>query len=323
MSSLFESVQPGFLSGLTSSGPALDKRRFLLYGLGVLIVILAILMVLQVRFNMFPSYLDPRPLRNKVESQSLLYWSPSPSADRYSLEVPKDAMANPKYDRYTISTEMVWTNTRTMNANGPYRHILHRGSDELKALRNDMETLFVQSTMFGGSGSGSAPPGTVMRPLPKFGLPKRLNPGIFADPATNDMLVFVDTQTDGNVFLRESVRVVDIPLDQPFRVAVVVMDKYVEVYINCRLEVTKVLEGRPISVENAWYGLSGSAALRARLQNLKYWGRGLSATELATLCVTPIDFSDLGTCPEDGAPTFVGTAAAGAAAGAAGTANSG
>jgi hypothetical protein len=131
-----------------------------------------------------------------------------------------------------------------------------------------------------GSGSG----------LPQHGLPRRLNPGIFVDPNTNDILIFVDTYKGAENY-RESVRIADLPLDIPFRLGIVLQGRVLEVYLNCKLEVTKVLSGTPKTVENTWYGISGSAAAQAQIQNLSVWKMALKADDMSVLCKSPIAFA--------------------------------
>jgi len=82
---------------------------------------------------------------------------------------------------------------------------------------------------------------------------------------------------------------------------VLVHKRLLEVYINCKLEVTKLLDGEPKEVENDWYGLSGGAAGEAKIQNLTVWQVPLTIEELTPLCPKQIpDFKmgDLG-CKSD------------------------
>jgi hypothetical protein len=130
----------------------------------------------------------------------------------------------------------------------------------------------------------------VLRRMPQ-GLPTRMNPGVLADPVTNDMLIFIDTLREGKNY-RESVRIPDIPMDQPFRLGLVVMPNMMEVYINCRLEVTKLLEGRPRSIESDWYGLVGPQPLNAAIQMLRLFNEPLDHHILKPYCLIPFSFPD-------------------------------
>lgn len=191
---------------------------------------------------------------------------------------PQEVKDFSEFGRYTTSIDMIWINSRVRTEGaataGRYRHILHRGSGEAADFMNVLQTIQGPSSL-----SAAA---DVLDRMP-FGLPVRMNPGIMADPVTNDMLVFVDTVKD-NQQMRESVRIPDIPLEQPFQLTVVVLHNMLEVYINCRLEVTKLLEGIPREVDAAWYGLSGPRPLNAAIQNLRLFGTGLDSGQVGALC---------------------------------------
>jgi hypothetical protein len=257
----------GFLSNVASSVKS-NPGDWLLYAFAALIIFVIGMMLSQVKIDF--SWLDPRPKRMIVTSNSELFWQPS---SRFvNLTVPSDSIKHPLgADSYSMTVETVLYNTRNYNSTeGPYRHIVHRGSDELAT-----------ASVGGAIVSGCA--AVYSSNLPPFGLPKRLNPGIFLDPNTNDILVFVDTHLGAENY-RESVRIADIPLDIPFRLGVVLSGRVLEVYLNCRLEVTKVLTGEPKTVESDWYGLSGSAAAQAQIQNLYLWNKPLIADEIKPLC---------------------------------------
>jgi hypothetical protein len=181
--------------------------------------------------------------------------------------------------KYTAMLDLVFRNTRTTGSDGPHRHILHRGSGEVEASKQ----------LPGLTGESASVPTDVQLYMMPNGLPTRMNPGIFADPVKNDLLIFIDTEKDNTAY-RESIRVPDIPLDVPFTLAVVVDRKMVEVYVNCQLEVTKLLEGVPRDVEKDWYGLAGSAPLNGQIQNLRLWNETLTPTQMKSECGRTITF---------------------------------
>ncbi len=268
----------------------------LVYVLAIAVVVMAVLMLANTKFQFLPSYFDFRSEQTKVLSKSRLYWDPKHIYRQTGHMIKADeAPLSMSNDRYALMFDTVWYNTRSLDGNGPYRHIAHRGSDELKAL-TDTSALAI----FGSSTGLRTPNCNSGRygPLPNKGLPKRMNPGIFADPVLNDIWIFIDTQR-GSEFLRESIRIPDIPMDIPFRLAIVVQDQYVEAYINCRLEVTKVLKGQPIPVPKEWYGLSGRAALKAQVQNLRLWETSITANELYNMCPPIPPFGPPMQCPDD------------------------
>jgi len=192
-----------------------------------------------------------------------------PASQYINMIVPKAVALDDS--SYSINVESVLYNSRRHSTTeGPYRHILHRGSKELEPATDAVVP--IQSGCSSSTGD-----------LPPFGLPKRLNPGIFLDPNTNDILIFIDTNA-GTTTYRESLRIADIPLDKPFRLGITVKNRVVDVYLNCRLEATKVLAATPRVVENVWYGLSGQAAAQAQIQNLYVWPSVLTADDMNSIC---------------------------------------
>ena len=277
MSSAFN--MPGSYGFLSNSMPAIknvSKGDWFLYIVLALIVFLVIMMLSQIKIDL--SWLDPRPKRKIVTDKGDLFWKPS--AQFTNLTVPVESYTKSFNDaEYSMLIECVLYNTRNYGkVDGPYRQLVHRGSDEL-----------AQATVGGLLKTGCAASNNYGK-LPPFGLPKRMNPGIFLDPNVNDILVFVDTYLDADNY-RESVRIQDIPLDKPFRLGVVLKGRVLEVYLNCRLEVTKVLTGDPKIVEHEWYGLAGPASAQAQIQNLYIWNMGLAADEMNPLCPGPPVFT--------------------------------
>jgi hypothetical protein len=118
-----------------------------------------------------------------------------------------------------------------------------------------------------------------------------MNPGVFLDPLTNDLLVFVDT-VNGSQSFRESLRVPDLPLKTPFRLGIVVSNRTLDVYINCRLEDTKLLQGTPKPVEMTVYGEAGSNPAPLQLQNVYLWSNAITTADMTSLCGSAPSFID-------------------------------
>lgn len=228
-----------------------------------------------------PAWIRNRMAIAKLDRDAFTFWPSSEMLPFNGLIIPEsEAPVSIKSDIYTMAIEMVWYNTRKLgDASSPYRHILHRGSGELKNQTASVP-FFTQPSACGGSS---------FKGLPPKGLPAEMNPGIFADPILNDLYVFVTTSSN---FKRtnEMIHIPDVPMDKPFHLAVVMQKKLVEVYIDCQLQVSKILQGEPIAVSKAWYGLSGKANLMAQIQNLKLWNRALSPQDMHSRCST-ITFS--------------------------------
>jgi hypothetical protein len=281
MAELFRNLSTGFpdigvgaLNRVSPNGFTTSTLVTIL--LGALVVLFVALMLLNKPIDL--SWLDPRPKSMQTTFDAYLFWKPS--AIFTNLTVKKSEVPGFINNTYSVIMDCVLKNTRTFKGTGgPWRQIMHRGSDELA------------TTTIGGSiiRSGCAAASNAGGALPPFGLPKRMNPGIFLDPNTNDIIVFVDTERGGDMY-RESVRLVDIPMDIPFRIGIIVNGKVLEIYLNCKLEVSKVLSGTPRSVENVWYGLSGAAAAQAQIQNLYIWKRALLTDEIGSLCKSPVTF---------------------------------
>jgi len=276
MASLFERAPDNLAEvGKTISG--LSWTAVIMYCLIAVVIVLIIRMLLGKKFSW--AWLDWRSARAKALDGSKTFWKSQRAGPNASdgasdnqgrmrnLIIPEDEMMEPSNDQYTYHVDVLLANSRNLSGvDGPYRHILHRGSDELY------------------SGDANTPVATGAVNMPSDGLPKRMNPGIFLDPNTNDILVFVDTKGRNGDTYRESLRIHDIALGKPFRLSVSVFGNILEVSINCHLEFTKVLDGKPRSVENIMYGLCGPAAAEASIQNLILWPFAINSQELLTLC---------------------------------------
>jgi hypothetical protein len=214
-----------------------------------------------------------KPKRFLLQNEGNVYWN---KGDRFTnLFVSEtDGVQNFNDQSYSMSFDCILFDTRNRNTTqGPYRQLLHRGSDELmppRASLMDME----------------------LPVMPADGLPKHMNPGVFLDPNLNDILVFVDTSVNGE-FYRESLRIADLPLQIPFRLEVVLNERVLDVYINCQLEATKMLQGLPRIVKNTWYGLAGNKPAQAQIQNLWLWNRPLTVDEIKQVCGGALKFNQL------------------------------
>lgn len=270
MAEFFRNVQNSLPNFTAPASSGFNTATIAYVLLGVLVVYFIGLMLLNKPIDF--SWLDPRPKSMKTTSDAYLFWKPS--ALFTNLRAPEGSVPGFSNNLYSIMVDGLLLNTRNFKGTGgPWRHILHRGSNELAV------------TTLGGAlkSGGCVSAFNRVGALPKDGVPKRMNPGIFLDPNTNDIVIFVDTERGGDSF-RESVRIVDVPMDIPFRIGVIINGKVLEVYLNCKLEVSKVLNGRPRSVEDVWYGLSGSAAAQAQIQNLYVWKRAVPADQIGSVC---------------------------------------
>jgi hypothetical protein len=211
-------------------------------------------------------YLVPKSMR--VYSVSKLVWPPSGNTTQ--LTAYPSQFGELQDNSYSFNMDLVIKESRTNDTTGVHRHIFHRGSNE-------------ETTE----------------------LPKRMNPGVFLDPITNDLLIFVDTLGAESGY-RESLRIADIPLTTPFRLGLVVNNRTLDVYINCRLEETMFLKGTPKTVENRLYGLTGANIAPAQLQNVYVWNYPLGADDVTAICGAAPSFALSPTCglPPPRAPSI-------------------
>jgi len=242
-------------------------KNMLVYLLLAIILVLVYMLLkgYKLSFKMFDFVSD----RYKTWKNTHRFWDKGMSGVN-NLMISEDELPDNMNNKYTYHFDLLLANTRNLtNVEGPYRHIFHRGSDEL----------YSGTDMTDGSSSS--------KPLPPYGLPKRLNPGLFLDPNTNDIIVFVDTKGKSGDVYRESGRIVDVPVDKPLRITVSVHNQVLEVNMNCKLELTKVLAGEPKPVENVIYGLCGTSAAEASIQNLFVWSYAVANENLKYFCPMP------------------------------------
>jgi len=207
---------------------------------------------------------------NLIPKSTTVYWKSKrvwpPSGTTTNLTAYPSQFGTLQDISYSFNMDLVLKETRTNATNGIHRHIFHRGSDEY----------------------ASATPANV--------LPRRMNPGVFLDPLTNDLLIFVDT-LGGSTGYRESLRIADLPLGAPFRLGLALNNRVLDVYIDCRLEETKLLKGTPRTVENRLYGVAGPSSAPVQLQNVYCWDTPLPANDFTALCGKAPDFALTPTCP--------------------------
>ncbi len=95
-------------------------------------------------------------------------------------------------------------------------------------------------------------------------------------PDTNDLIISV-LNKDNNM---ENVIIPNIPVQETFRLGIIIMEKALEVYINGHLMKTKSFYVSPKDVKGDIYPLSGIESNIAKLRNLKIWNRILTTSEI-------------------------------------------
>jgi len=86
-------------------------------------------------------------------------------------------------------------------------------------------------------------------------------------------------------------------LGTPFHLGLVLNNRTLDVYINCRLEETKMLKGTPRTVENRLYGIAGPSPAPVQLQNVYCWDVALPSNDFTALCGSAPNFTLTPTCP--------------------------
>jgi hypothetical protein len=262
-------IKIGSLQAIQQALPNVPFQQ-ILYVIAGLVVAMILLMLFNSQYEVYFQQRPSSTITRKAVPPKI-FWGPasvSNPQDPVGLTVMSADFPMTRPDTYSMGVELYVGDSRSNNKMGPYRHILHRGTADLSTFKSDSP--------------GSAPRG---RGDLNDGLPSQMNPGLFLDQYTNDLLVYIDTDPPGgDQANRESVRIADLPLKKAFYLHLSVHDNILEVYINCRLAVTKILNGSPRGVPNDWYGRVGLARAAVIPQNLKLWDTDLSAMEIRNLC---------------------------------------
>jgi hypothetical protein len=109
-------------------------------------------------------------------------------------------------------------------------------------------------------------------------------------PDTNDIIVSVLNQNTNE----ENVIISNVPVQQPFRLTMVVMEQALEVYINGQLIKTRTFLAPPKDVKGDIYPAMGIEANIIKLKNLKIWSRLLTTGEIREATPTLGSPSDFG-----------------------------
>jgi len=259
------------LNSIRSHYPDLISSR-ILYGITAVVVLFIIGMLVNSQYEV---YFQKRQTvgTERAKPEATVFWRPGEKTnpeDPYNLTLTTKEFPMSSPETYSMGLEIIVGDTRSNDKFGPYRHIIHRGSGDLSK--------FIDTTFPGSAPKGS---GGLLD-----GLPTQMNPGVFIDQFSNDLIIFIDTDPVklGDQSFRESIRIPDIPLKRGFYLNLTVHDQLLEVYMNCRLVATKLLKGKPRGVDNDWYGRVGFSRASAIIQNLSLWDINLYATEIRNMC---------------------------------------
>jgi hypothetical protein len=125
-------------------------------------------------------------------------------------------------------------------------------------------------------------------------------------PDTNDLIVSV-LNKDNNM---ENIIVPNIPIQQPFRLTMVVMEQALEVYINGQLIKTRKFATTPMDVKGDIYPSTGVEINVIKVRNLKIWSRLLAVAEIRQATPSLSTAKDFGAAPMAGSTTSCSSSAA-------------
>ena len=112
-------------------------------------------------------------------------------------------------------------------------------------------------------------------------------------PDTNDLLVSV-LNKDHNM---ENIVIPNVPIQEPFRLGIILMEKALEVYINGHLMKTRTFAAPPLDAKGDILPAQGIEANIVLTRNLKIWSRILTTTEIRYATPSLSSTSNFGATP--------------------------
>jgi hypothetical protein len=115
-------------------------------------------------------------------------------------------------------------------------------------------------------------------------------------PDTNDIIV--STQNSNNNM--ENIILPNVPIQEPFRLGVVLMENAMEVYLNGHLMKTRTFISPPRNVKGDIYGPLGINTNIVKVRNLKLWNRILPTGEIRYATPTISTIKEFNAAPMSG-----------------------
>ena len=109
-----------------------------------------------------------------------------------------------------------------------------------------------------------------------LGVMNNYNFAIALLPDTNDLICSVLNKDDN----MEISLISNVPVQQPFRVGIIIMEMAMEVYLNGKLVNTRVFLNAPKNVVGDIYPASGIEINIAKMRNLKIWSKVITASNI-------------------------------------------
>jgi hypothetical protein len=229
---------------VTNAGEPSPIMRVLAYGLTILLVIFVILLFVHffIRpiFQMYPG--GPGIIPVPGGDDGVLFWNKGTSGQIQNKDLP---IAD-QYFNYSIQMDMFIQNPVQFSKN--VRVLFSRGATQRQSPSGD----------------------SILGVLDNYNVVAGLLPD------TSDLIVSV-LNKDNNM---ENVIVPNIPVQEPFRLHIVVMEQALEVYLNGHLMKTRAFDAPPKHVAGDIYPATNVEANIAKIRNLKIWSRIITTGEV-------------------------------------------
>lgn len=230
--------------GVTTSIVRSSLARILSYVLAIIIILMVILLFIHFFikpiFKLYPGAPGIIPVPGTDDGK--LYWKNTSSGQIMNKDLP---ISNQSYG-YSINLDIFIQNPLQFSKHP--RVIFSRGAVRKEHPEGD----------------------TLLGILSRYNIVSALLPD------TNDMIVSV-LNKDHNM---ENVIVPNVPIQEPFRLGMILMESALEVYINGHLMKTKTFMAPPLDIQGDIYPASGIEANMALVRNLKIWPRILTTSEI-------------------------------------------
>jgi hypothetical protein len=237
-------VTPSVNQSTTNAGEPSTLNRVLAYGLTILLVIFVILLFVHffIRpiFQMYPG--GPGIIPVPGGDDGVLFWNKGTSGQIQNKDLP---IAD-QYFNYSVQMDMFIQNPVQFSKN--VRVLFSRGATQRQSPSGD----------------------SILGVLDNYNLVAGLLPD------TSDLIVSI-LNVENNM---ENVIIPNIPVQEPFRLHIVVMEQALEVYLNGHLMKTRKFDAPPKHVAGDIYPAMNVEANIAKIRNLKIWSRIITTGEV-------------------------------------------
>ena len=238
-------------------GSSIFSKIFYLL-IGIFVVMLLLIAINFLIYPIFPSWLTENVVIPGTDDSKLLWNSPPPLNPVLIADQP----FNDIYYNYTIMFDVQIDNPTSRS--GKSRVFLNRG--------NPVSVVAATETAY------AAPNGTIRTIIPNFNL------AVYCDPVSTDMNVAAMTITSGGTLSFEFETIKNFPIQTSIRLAIVLLSKSMEVYMNGSLykihSFGDSLNDVKGSINPPINEVSTGTNPFGRVQNLRLWRRPLMAQEI-------------------------------------------